>query len=788
MQQSLGNARPDPQQMKQAASDAARQKFDDVHSGVLASKDNLRQSLDNARPDSQIAHSFCEHRDRYKNHLAAISQLAAVSNPSLDGSAFSPPKPSDLFAQGKARLQDQVDTLKSSMNTVTTEAKTNAEQQAEAAPFTAEQRQQYMEALQQNAAQYNADNFKNQAVDYAQQNNALATANQHLADARSAFCNMVNLTMPYSLATQHAATISALSLPLNNVGTASMPSVQDQLGPALNTLQNQCLPPAMALQQQSYSAKDAATALFSGIQNNQSATSLQTHISTIQGAAQNMQTSVAGAANFDPSQYYPSMPAFPATPTPQFNQTATTVGQLNGLLTKVQTLQQLQPTLPKGFLTDTCGNLQNLMGTLGTNLSNLHDQIKSQLPFPNLDELGGLTNKVTNEFNALRFSTPHLWDLNNSDFSTAALTSALNDWQTKMSAPLQKMQSLAGSVHDKLKGNLPNLSNVNPFGLEGLLPKQLTGVWSHIDNHLSALLNKKPNVDLPNLQLPKLDPAQVKASLGDGYANLCNAKDSLDKAFSASKEAALNVKNHLPKLPNLPSMLDISMGLDNALTSLNAYQPTTPACSTNLADMKDSLSTHIQQTKALLQGNNAIDFSAQMGAIISPMLEIQAALAAVNAAEALPEIADINEKFTAIKVYMPKMPKVQAEAGGGTPLATDGAQLQCLFAVAVMPLTALPLVGNCKQRPVAFVTDMMPFANVKPFTGCMSAQHPLASTGAPAPWPCLPAIEGMWESGAKKVTNKMGMAAAVQGCRVSCALGGGSITIVNTDQIQCKAK
>jgi hypothetical protein len=75
-------------------------------------------------------------------------------------------------------------------------------------------------------------------------------------------------------------------------------------------------------------------------------------------------------------------------------------------------------------------------------------------------------------------------------------------------------------------------------------------------------------------------------------------------------------------------------------------------------------------------------------------------------------------------------------------------------AMMVLPTTMV----NVEVRPVALVTDNIPFLNVLPFGMCQSPANPMvmaataAALGVLTPMPCLPMPVGPWNSPVSKTT------------------------------------
>jgi hypothetical protein len=111
-----------------------------------------------------------------------------------------------------------------------------------------------------------------------------------------------------------------------------------------------------------------------------------------------------------------------------------------------------------------------------------------------------------------------------------------------------------------------------------------------------------------------------------------------------------------------------------------------------------------------------------------------------------------------------------------------GAVLECAMGTAPSVLVVLPVTQvMVEARPVAVVTDNVPFLNLLPFGMCQSPANPMvmaataAALGVLTPMPCLPMPVGPWNSPVSK-TLVGGQAMLGSGGTCSCAYGG-SISI-----------
>ena len=111
-----------------------------------------------------------------------------------------------------------------------------------------------------------------------------------------------------------------------------------------------------------------------------------------------------------------------------------------------------------------------------------------------------------------------------------------------------------------------------------------------------------------------------------------------------------------------------------------------------------------------------------------------------------------------------------------------GAILKCAMGTAPSALVVLPTAKVLvESRPVARVTDNIPFLNLLPFGMCQSPANPMvlaatvAALGVLTPMPCLPVPVGPWNSPVKKTTVG-GVAVLGSGGTCMCAYGG-SISI-----------
>jgi len=107
-----------------------------------------------------------------------------------------------------------------------------------------------------------------------------------------------------------------------------------------------------------------------------------------------------------------------------------------------------------------------------------------------------------------------------------------------------------------------------------------------------------------------------------------------------------------------------------------------------------------------------------------------------------------------------------------------GAQLQCSFGAAPVPMVVLPtnrtMAGGV---PAATIMDHVPLMNIMPFGMCKSPANPMvaaataAALGVLTPMPCIPATAAPWVPGAPTVTIG-GMPALDNSCKLMCNWAG----------------
>jgi len=107
-----------------------------------------------------------------------------------------------------------------------------------------------------------------------------------------------------------------------------------------------------------------------------------------------------------------------------------------------------------------------------------------------------------------------------------------------------------------------------------------------------------------------------------------------------------------------------------------------------------------------------------------------------------------------------------------------GAVLQCPMGTAPSALMVLPAARVLVEgRPVARITDNVPFLNLMPFGMCQSPANPMvlaatvAALGVLTPMPCLPMPVGPWISPVVR-TSVGGLSALGSGGTCPCAYGG----------------
>ncbi len=111
-----------------------------------------------------------------------------------------------------------------------------------------------------------------------------------------------------------------------------------------------------------------------------------------------------------------------------------------------------------------------------------------------------------------------------------------------------------------------------------------------------------------------------------------------------------------------------------------------------------------------------------------------------------------------------------------------GAILECGMGTVPSVMVVLPVAQVMVEvRPVAVVTDNIPFLNLLPFGMCKSPLNPMvmaataAALGVLTPMPCIPMPTGPWNSPVSK-TKVGGQDMLGSGGTCSCAYGG-SISI-----------
>lgn len=123
-------------------------------------------------------------------------------------------------------------------------------------------------------------------------------------------------------------------------------------------------------------------------------------------------------------------------------------------------------------------------------------------------------------------------------------------------------------------------------------------------------------------------------------------------------------------------------------------------------------------------------------------------------------------------------------------LVTSGATTRCTFGVAPGVLNALP-GGVTAGPPLATVTDCVPFANITPFSMCLSVANPAvaaataAAMGVLTPMPCTPVIVVPWTPGSP-TTQVHGRPALNNASTCQCAYGG-VISIISPGQFTVTA-
>ena len=107
-----------------------------------------------------------------------------------------------------------------------------------------------------------------------------------------------------------------------------------------------------------------------------------------------------------------------------------------------------------------------------------------------------------------------------------------------------------------------------------------------------------------------------------------------------------------------------------------------------------------------------------------------------------------------------------------------GALLQCPMGTAPSAMVVLPAARVLVEgRPVARITDNVPFLNLMPFGMCQSPANPMvmaataAALGVLTPMPCLPMPVGPWISPVAQ-TVAGGLPLLGSGGTCPCAYGG----------------
>ena len=118
-----------------------------------------------------------------------------------------------------------------------------------------------------------------------------------------------------------------------------------------------------------------------------------------------------------------------------------------------------------------------------------------------------------------------------------------------------------------------------------------------------------------------------------------------------------------------------------------------------------------------------------------------------------------------------------------------GAQTMCSFGLAPSTLVVTPEKRIVVEgRPVANITDTVPFKNILPFGLCTSLANPItaaqtaAALGVLTPGTCTPVIVGTWLPGAPTALSGPAPTAHL-GCKCMCAYGG-VVTPINAGTVR----
>lgn len=107
-----------------------------------------------------------------------------------------------------------------------------------------------------------------------------------------------------------------------------------------------------------------------------------------------------------------------------------------------------------------------------------------------------------------------------------------------------------------------------------------------------------------------------------------------------------------------------------------------------------------------------------------------------------------------------------------------GDNLSCAMGAAPSPITVLPAKKTlAENKPMATITDNVPFVNIMSFGVCMSLANPAtasltaAALGVLTPGPCTPVLPAPWAPGSPTVTIG-GVPALNSTSQCFCAYGG----------------
>ena len=393
-------------------------------------------------------------------------------------------------------------------------------------------------------------------------------------------------------------------------------------------------------------------------------------------------------------------------------------------------------------------NLQPKLGQLLADNQNCRQQLQNQLPRQQLEDIFSKLQGVQDFSDRAKLSDPSLVSSNDVSTQLDKLQAFDPRYQEKYIAPLQACNQQLQTMQQTL-----GTAN-NPMQYQPLLPARVAQQTQVIRGHLDTVLQSK---------------AVFATAQQD---RLSQAQQQLQQITQWQSDYTAQIKNRLfqqqPGMEQVNSLSNYQMQLQNIQTNLPD-----PGGFTVITTMHDAVSEQIQNNTDFFRNNTILKLHEK----VQEISELASLLILV------PELDEIKSAIAQLRNRL----SFSSSSGSGNELVVSLGKISCSYGVGVSNVEALPKLGSVTEQPMLTIVEYAPFVNILPFMGCVSPEHPLAATGAPPPWPCMPLVASPWEEGAEKLFIG-NIPVVTNSCKCECDFAAGQVSIVEPGQFSCTTK